>query len=62
MQLAFAGGLVQCGNRGAQFFLRRGGVGRDDRFGCDFYRGADLGPGFAVMFSALEILPLALLC
>jgi hypothetical protein len=62
MQLALARGLVERGNSGAQFFLRHGGIGSNDRFGCNFDGGADLGPGCAVMFAALEVLPLTLFC
>ena len=62
MQFAFTGSLVERGDSGAQFFLRRGGIGRGDRFGCDFDGGADLRTGCAVVFATLEVLPLALLC
>jgi len=62
MQLALAGGLVERADRGAKFFLRCGGVGSGDCFGGGFHRGSDLGPRGAVMFSALEVLPVALLC
>lgn len=62
MQLAFAGGLVERADSGAQFFLRRAGVGGSNRFRCGFNGGTDLRPGRAVMFSALEVLPMTLLC
>jgi len=62
MQFAFAGRFVERGNRSAQFLLRGSGVGRCDRFGGHLDGCADLGPGCAVMFAALEVLPLALLC
>ena len=62
MQLAFACGLVERGDRGTQFFLRCGGIGCGNRFRCYFDGGTDLGTRRAVMFSALEVLPLALLC
>ena len=62
MQLALAGGFVERADRGAQFLLRGGGIRSGDRFGCGFNGSADLGPGCAIMFSALKVLPLALLC
>lgn len=62
MQFAFAGRFVERGNRGAQFLLRGSRIGRGDRFGRDFDGRTNLGPGCAVMFAALEVLPLALLC
>ena len=62
MQLAFAGSFVKRADSGAQLLLRSCGISSGDRFRCGFNSGADLRPGGAVMFSALEVLPLTLLC
>ena len=62
MQLAFGRGLIERANRGAQFLLCRAGFIAADCFRCGLDGGPDLRPRGAVMFSALEVLPVALLC
>ena len=62
MQLALARSLIQRADSGAEFLLRGSRVGRGNRFGRGLDRGTDLRSRGAIMFSALEVLPVALLC